>query len=652
VSVIKNRHVESPTIQNSVAVFLIILSVSIAFVYLRVHGGLEKFELAAYDWSMALRTAITTKPRVVLIGITEKEISDIGTWPLTDFMLAEALKKLIEYQPVAIGLDIYRNLPVPPGSAELELTIREEPMIVMIRKFSDVSSPGVPPPTYLNDDADRVGFSDLVIDPDGVMRRGLLYLDDEKTFYQSLALRLSTIYLATKAISPRPDPLNPEFIRLGSTTITPLCSNDGGYADIDAAGYQYLLDFRDDSKSLPVFTFSELQAGRIPKNELLGKIVILGTMAASLHDSYFTPVQSIDEQDGMVPGMTLHGHAASQILRFALDDHQPIESLSEVQEMGLIFFGCIVGGFISLRIRSLIVWSLVLTAGLFFVTASGVLAINFGCWIPVVPTGLGMMVSAVVANAYCSHEESKNRAYLMDLFSRHVSVEVANSLWLQRQEFMNSGRPLPKSLTATVLFTDIVGFTSISEELAPADLMEWLNRYMEVMGLEIMSHGGIINKYIGDSIMAIFGIPVARINETEIRQDAVNAVRCAMAMRTALRELNREWMSQGKTVVGTRIGIFTGSLIAGSLGSATRMEYTVLGDTVNIASRLESYEKHSFLFHPIDNPCRIILGSSTNDYLNNAFATRLVGDIQLKGKLKPVSIYELIRENPEQSFDD
>jgi adenylate cyclase len=669
-----------------VVVPLIALVVSILTIGLRSLGGLERLDLTAYDWCMALRPAKATAHRVVLIGITEEDISALGKWPLSDATLAKALSKLGQYQPAAIGVDLYRNLPVPPGSPELEQTVLNNPRIVMIRKFGDLSSPGVPPPSYLNGEGGQTGFSDLVVDSGGVVRRGLLFLDDGRTVYPSLSLRLATLYLATKGVSPQPDPLIPAQIRLGRTTIPPLGPDDGGYAHIDAAGYQFLLDFRDQTTALPVFSLADLLAGRIDDNELRGRIVILGTMAASMHDAFFTPVRLGGERDGLMPGMTLHGHAASQLVRLAMDEDQPVTMFPKTAETGWIVFWCLMGGLIGLWIRSPLLWSLVSATVVTVIAALAILAFSVGWWVPMIPPALGLLVTAGVTTAYYSHEEGKSRASLMDLFSRHVSEEVANTLWRQRRQFMNSGRPLPQRLTATVLFTDLVGFTTIAERLEPAVLMEWLNQYLEMMGREITAHGGIINKYIGDSIMAIFGVPVARLSEDDIRQDAVNAVRCAMAMRSAMREMNRQWTARGMMAVGTRIGISTGPLVAGSLGGAARMEYTVIGDTVNIASRLEGFDKEGFLFHPYDNPCRILLGSTTKAYLDSVqsslqsdgdsfqsplvsdgdsvqspsrgewtdsslvsdegggFSTRLIGDIRLKGKDMPVSVYELLSE--------
>src|SRR5204862_2785439 len=180
----------------------------------------------------------------------------------------------------------------------------------------------------------------------------------------------------------------------------------------------------------------------------------------------------------------------------------------------------------------------------------------------------------------------------------------------QREEFLAGQRPRSQKLTATVLFTDLKGFSTTSENLEPALLLDWLNEYMEAMATAIMSHQGVIEKYIGDGIMAVFGVPLARTVPEEIRQDARNAVRCALAMRTTLLQLNAGWKERGLPVSGMRIGIHTGPLVAGSLGSSDRQEFTVIGDTVNIASRLESFDKDWMDPESPADDCRILISET------------------------------------------
>ena len=239
-------------------------------------------------------------------------------------------------------------------------------------------------------------------------------------------------------------------------------------------------------------------------------------------------------------------------------------------------------------------------------------------------------------------ESNHQRSHLMNLFSMHVSKDVAEAVWEARDDFMEGNRPRPQKIVATVLFTDIQNFTTISEKMDPETLMNWLNEYMEAMEKIVNMNQGIVNKYIGDAIMAVFGVPIARTREEEICQDAENAVDCALAMSRELIRLNNQWKEQGKTTIAMRIGIYTGSLVAGSLGSSDRLEYTVIGDTVNISSRLESFDKSKNI--DPDGVCRILVGDATFEAIQGKFDATFLDTVALKGKDKEIKIYQITRK--------
>ncbi|MGH7834796.1 MAG: adenylate/guanylate cyclase domain-containing protein, partial [Candidatus Binatia bacterium] len=240
------------------------------------------------------------------------------------------------------------------------------------------------------------------------------------------------------------------------------------------------------------------------------------------------------------------------------------------------------------------------------------------------------------------NREKQDRAVLMQLFSRHVSPEVADTIWQQREEFMHEGRPRSRMLTATVLFTDVAGFTSISEKTDPQGLMNWLNTYLDTIAKTIMEHGGVIDDYFGDGIKANFGVPFPRTTEAEIRQDAINAVDCALAIEREVTLLNAAMQEQGRPTVKMRVGIFTGPVVAGSLGSTERLKYTTMGDAVNTASRLESFDKEVSDPEFMNRPYRILIGEQTLSFLNQQFETHRVGEAMLKGKDEKVTIYRVV----------
>lgn len=276
-----------------------------------------------------------------------------------------------------------------------------------------------------------------------------------------------------------------------------------------------------------------------------------------------------------------------------------------------------------------------LAAGVALLFLAGLVAFFNGVWTPVVAPTTSWPASAAIVTAYVSSREKAQRALLMRLFSSFVSKDVAEDLWRHREHFLDSGRPKPQRLTATALFTDLKGFTTVSEKSEPKELMDWLNEYMEAMAALVAANGGIVNKYIGDAIMAVFGVPIPRENQAQMKQDAVNAVKCAVAMRRELEILNRRWRAQGKPTARMRVGIYTGPLVAGSVGGAERLEYTVIGDTVNTASRLESFDK----MLAADSDCRILIGEATRNLIGNMFEVEKVGEVSLKGKKEKITVY-------------
>ena len=207
---------------------------------------------------------------------------------------------------------------------------------------------------------------------------------------------------------------------------------------------------------------------------------------------------------------------------------------------------------------------------------------------------------------------------------------------------MDGGRPRSQKLIVTVLFSDLRGFTSVSEKMDPQALMDWLNTYMEAMAQLVIEHGGVIDDYTGDGLKADFGVPLARTTEAEIGRDAVNAVNCALAMERELNRLNALWQEQHLPTGGMRIGIFTGAVVAGSLGSAQRLKYTTVGDTVNTAARLESFDRDLVDPDVTSSPCRILIGEATLRYVGRQFKTQRVGEASLKGKDQKITIYRVV----------
>ena len=623
------------------ATVVLVAAVSLGVLGLRGLAILESLELAAYDWYLRLRPGhAVADPRILLVTVTDADIRTQARWPLPDGTLAEAIEAVARHSPRAIGLDIYRDVPVPPGSEALEATFRHYPNVVVVTKFGGGPTEGIPPPRAL-EGTDQVGFNDIVVDPGGIVRRGLLFVDDGATVASSFGFRLATLYLAADGVAPQRDSLEPSLLRLGPTTIHPLEPNDGGYVGVDTRGYQFLLDFQGGYGAFASVSLTDLLAGRIDPGVIRNRIVLIGVTAEGVKDFFYTPYSRSFADAQHTSGIALHAHIASQLIRIGLGAVSPMKTLPDWQEATWTAAWAALGGGIGFAARSPGRFALGVGGGLVALGVIDFVAFVAGWWLPLVPPAATWLVSAAVAIAYVSYQESVERAALMQLFSRHVSREVAEAIWRDREQFLDGGRPRSQRLTATVLFTDLVGFTSTSEHLSPQELVDWLNEYMDAMVQQVLDRGGVVNKYIGDAIMALFGVPVPRATDAEVERDATAAVECALDMAAMLRELNTRWRARGWPAATMRVGIFTGPVVAGSIGSARRLEYTVIGDTVNTASRLESFDKEFLAPDPDVHPCRILIGEPTLAHLGKGFDTEWAGEVTLKGKERPLSVHRV-----------
>ena len=236
--------------------------------------------------------------------------------------------------------------------------------------------------------------------------------------------------------------------------------------------------------------------------------------------------------------------------------------------------------------------------------------------------------------AQAEHEQTRR------LFASHVSDAVAQELLRQRDDLLRNGRTEPQQLIATVLFCDIGGYSQAAEQLDLHTLMRWLGGFMEPMARAVMRHHGVVDKFIGDAVMAVFGVPVPRSSEAEIDRDVANAVACARDMAREMLQVNERWCAEGLPEVDISVGIHTGPVLAGCIGSAERMEYTVIGDTVNTANRLQTYA------HEVgdgDQRCVIAVGDTTWQRLRGTERGEVVGEVNLRGKDRPVTVHRLDR---------
>ncbi|MGA2027455.1 MAG: adenylate/guanylate cyclase domain-containing protein [Syntrophobacteraceae bacterium] len=627
-------------LKSNAIIGLVICALVCAGVWLaRRAGALESSEFAVYGCYLQRQSPMSIPDnRIVLVTISESDISQLKSWPLNDGLFAKMIENLLAHGPRVVGVDIFRNIEVPPGSDKLKELFSKDIPVVSVMKFGDEISPGVDAPFMVKDNS-LVGFGDALVDSGGITRRGLLFMDNGKVSSSSFSLLLATVYLQEEGIRALPDPANPQLMKLGKTTFAPLESDAGAYVGMDSRGYQFLLNFAGIKAGFASIPLCQVLAGNFADEAVRGKIVIIGATAESLRDFFFVPFTRSAEQGQRVWGVELRATVVSQLLHAAIEGQEPMGYWPERAGLGWTIMWGLIGYLICLKVPSFRRFAILLL--LLPVLLAGITFLMFidGVWVPVIPPFLAFAASADFFRLYLLSVERRQRAQLMRLFESCVSKDIAKTIWSQRQQFMEGGLPRPQNLTATVLFTDLQGFSTISERFGdPGHLMNWLNEYMEAMTCTVTDNGGVINKYIGDAVMAIFGVPVARTDEKGISEDAVNAVRCAMEMGNRLEDLNIRWEDQQRPTVRMRVGIFTGPLVVGCIGSKHRLEYTVTGDSVNVASRLESFDKTL----DAGNTCRILIGKSTWEYARKQFMCRGLGEGMLKGKDQRIEIYQVL----------
>ncbi len=594
----------------------------------------QGLELRVFDNFLSQRPTEAIDNRIVIISETEPDIRRYGH-PLADQIFADALQKTEQAGARVIGVDKYRDIPTPPGSDNLNSVLKKYNNIVWIFFGGNEKQNFVSAPAVLEGNVARVAFNNILEDPDGVARRGLLFSDINGSSYYSFPLLLSVYYLANEHITVQLD--HAQTLNINGVSVPKIDPNFGGYHHADTGGYQIMLNYPALPQSFRIFTLSDLLDNKIPNDALKDKIVLFGAMAPSLQDYWLLPNEVTRF------GIEYHGYFISQILNIATQQKQPLRAISEYAEYGWLLFWCLIGSFAGLY-RGGILFLMLMISEFLALLGGSIFLFNQGWWLPLIAPMLGWICALFVSVYYFFTQTRAERGQLMKLFERHVSPEVASHLWEVREQFFSENGIHPDTVTATVLFTDLSNFTAISEHMEPLVLMNWLNEYMEEMSQIVMAHGGMIDKYIGDAIMAIFGVPVKRESEEDIANDAIKAVACAIAFGYKLGELNQKWEAQGLPTVTMRTGIYTGTVVAGSFGSSQRMEYTVIGDTVNTASRLESFDK-TVATSTRQAPCRILIGKPTYHYVQDSYQIEMVGEYLLKGKTDSLVIYHVLAVN-------
>ncbi|MEO1593535.1 MAG: CHASE2 domain-containing protein, partial [Cyanobacteria bacterium J06632_22] len=387
-------------------VLLTSLIVSATLLGVRYFGGLEKFELAAYDHLLSLRPDAGEDDRILIVGVTEADIQGLAEWPLTDQTVTQLLTKLQSYDPRVISLDIMRDVPLEPGRVELLRLLDRSTNIVAVCKASTRDYIGVPPPPGIA--PEFVGFADLVIDPGGTLRRSLLWMSPptpsggliEESGHQcsgpdtvlSLGLQSALYYLIHEDIYP--EQTEQGELKLGDTLFQSLQSNFGGYQTIDPGGYQIMLKYQSPEHPARQVSLDDVLSDRVDPDWIRDRMVFVGYLTPQAGDDFYTPYSQAQTDDQKMPGVTIHAQSASQILKAVLDNQPLLWSWPNPVESLWIYAWALTGGMLAWYIRRpwrLSLAVLAVAGGLYAVCFFGILQAG---WIPLVPPVIALGATA------------------------------------------------------------------------------------------------------------------------------------------------------------------------------------------------------------------------------------------------------------------
>lgn len=590
---------------------------------------------------------------ITIVAIDEKSISPEGQlgrfkdWPRTYY--AQALRELNKYDPAVVGIDLdFRDrsrgisaqrlqqftdlkksgirsdidwnsiialfmqdsgaASTHPDDVELQKTLLETKRVVLIEPlFTTTATPvvvaegsqGVLPSvngtiTPIFSGASIVsGFNNAFYDPDGVVRHFLSVLGSEKSFSYVLAQ---------------------QYAQAQGKSLLETSFNDETFYRI-----RYLAEA---GQSFNTVSFIDVVNGKVDAGLIKNHIVIIGGTAGILNDIAQTPTGS-----NAMPGVEILATATQQILdNFVMQESGivwRVVSLLLLLVIAVLFLQLSLSYFAGLCIALLVVLPL-----------AGYIAYQDGLVLDVLHPLIALIVTALIVLWYRNKTELKAKRAIKNAFAHYVSPLVVNQLAKDPSQLALGG----SRQTITVLFSDIVGFTTLSEKLTPEDTVALLNDYLTAMTDVIFEFGGTLDKYQGDAIMALFGAPLADKNH------AANAVQCALRMRQALVSLHDKWAAianlpfkEELTQLDFRVGIATGPAVIGNVGSQKRFDYTAIGDIVNLGSRLESINRKY--------GTRIIVNKGTFTTItenSNPFACRKLDVVRVKGKSIETEIFEVV----------
>ena len=363
------------------------IAVTGLLIALRQVGGLQSLELFAFDYMVRLQSERDPDPRLLVVEITEEDIRNQEEWPMSDQTMADTLAQLQAQSPKAIGIDVYRDIPHGEGQAALSEALKA-PNVIAIEGLGISADDSIPAPDSIS--PDQIGFNDLVIDSDSILRRSLLFASVGDEALHSFALQLSRKYFEDE---DRPFSVDENALYIGKTAFPVLAPNAGGYDNIDAAGYQMLLNYRSSNWIARKVSLSELLAGQVNPSWIEDKVVLIGVTAPSLKDFFYTPYSAEKDSEHVMPGVLVHAQIVSQILSSVLDDQPLFWYLPVWAEVGWIWGWAIAGGFLVWRMKRSALLGAAILASFGGLGGLCLLAFGFMGWLPVAAPALALLLT-------------------------------------------------------------------------------------------------------------------------------------------------------------------------------------------------------------------------------------------------------------------
>ncbi len=579
-------------------VFLAGSLAGLAIVLLATANPFHSFEIAelkALDVRFALRGPRAPASPLLVVTIDEDSFDDLNmAWPWPRALHAKFLDVVSRGGPIAIGMDILFTEPSPRGPADdrsLGLAVARAHKVVLGAAITEVGDEvgGVSfgkesinaPIPEIRQGAAGFGYVNFDRDADAFVRRTTLtrrFQDADLPGFDLRLYRLAADAGLTRKALPKTREVIINFI--------------GGPGSFQRIAYHRVI------------------RGEVPPEAFTDKIVLVGATSPTLHDVFPTPFAL----EGM-PGVEIHAHMLETLLQGNPIRRPPaalVPLLTVAAGAGAAWAATV--------LRPLTAFLIAVAASLFYLGGCHV-AFLWGRWwadVMPVPLALGITYAGTVAKNFAQEQREKRR------LSRFFSPSVVKEIVRHKDDAnLEAGRR-----RMTVLFSDIRGFTSMSEKMTPEDVVTFLREYLTVMTEAVFTHGGTVDKYIGDAIMALYNVPF------EAPDHAAQAVRTALAFQERLKPLAERFTARYGGTLACGVGIHTGDAVVGTIGSEQRLEYTAIGDTINLGSRLEGLTK--------DFNVPVIISEATYLEVRDLFGTRDLGEVTVKGKAIPVKIYAVL----------